>query len=249
MHFSVSVVLTSLLAGTAMAAKLNIVAVGASITYGLKSVGGNGYRDDLFSALQKSGNQVHMVGTQKSGTMSQPFSEGYPGFTIDKVKAKITENWNKLQYPPNVIVTLVGTNDQIPGKNLACGSVDRFGGLLDQYLSLCPDCTIVASTLPPNGNAKENKNIDNYNTGITKLVADRQAKGQHILIVNGNKGLSLATDFSQDKTHPNNQGYGMIGSRFADQVQSAIDKGWIATPQKFKKRDVWGARANLDFGS
>ena len=48
---------------------LRILCVGASITFGVGSTDGNGYRRDLRDLLEHAGSTVHYVGTQSSGNM------------------------------------------------------------------------------------------------------------------------------------------------------------------------------------
>lgn len=47
---------------------------GASITFGINSSDGNGYRKDLLDLL--AGNPVNYIGTQHGGTMSNNACEG-----------------------------------------------------------------------------------------------------------------------------------------------------------------------------
>lgn len=226
MRFSTSLALVSSCSTLAVAVKLNIVAAGASITYGVMSSHGNGYRDDMLYSLQRAGHEVQMIGTRSGGDCYQPWSEGYPGFAIDKLKRNFTEQFSKFQSRPNVIVTLIGTNDQRPGAQDIAGAPGRFNGLLAMYQHLCPDCVIVASTLPPNGNQEQNNNINGYNAAIRNIIGGRRAAGQHILLNDGNGGLTVAGEMASDQYHPNDRGYQIIGQRMAEQIKSAIAMGW-----------------------
>lgn len=229
MHIATPLAVLLLHFTSVFAVKLNIVAAGASITYGLMSSHGNGYRGDVLYSLQAAGHEVRMVGTRSGGDCYQPWSEGYPGFVIDQLKRNFTQQFSKFQYPPNVIITLIGTNDQKPGAADISGAPGRFNGLLDLYQYLCPDCVIVASTLPPNGNQEHNNNINSYNAAMKNIIASRRVAGQHILLNDGNTGLSIAGEMGSDQYHPNDKGYTMIGQRMAGQIKSAVAMGWIKT--------------------
>ena len=50
-------------------APLRVLPLGASITWGVNSATGNGYRKPLKDQLQSHGWEVDMVGSQKHGTM------------------------------------------------------------------------------------------------------------------------------------------------------------------------------------
>ena len=86
---------------------LNIMPTGASITFGINSSDGNGYRSDLRDMF--SCNQVNYIGTQHGGTMSGNACEGYPGKRIGQIQTLITNN-SILSHKPNVILINAGTN-------------------------------------------------------------------------------------------------------------------------------------------
>ncbi|KAF7339106.1 FG-GAP repeat domain-containing protein [Mycena venus] len=61
-----------------------IMPLGTSITFGVGSTDGNGYRAALYNLLATDGNTVNMVGSQKGGNFKDPDNEGYPGFIISQ---------------------------------------------------------------------------------------------------------------------------------------------------------------------
>ncbi|KNG86106.1 hypothetical protein ANOM_004862 [Aspergillus nomiae NRRL 13137] len=96
---------------------LRILPLGASITWGVNSASGNGYRGPLRGKLTSSGWEVDMVGTKHHGTMKDDNVEAHSGDTIDQVKAAAQ---GSLKYKPNVVLINAGTNDcrrniSIPG--------------------------------------------------------------------------------------------------------------------------------------
>lgn len=129
---------------------LRILCLGASITFGVGSTTGNGYRKDLRDLLEADGNSVHFVGTQSSGNMTNNANEGYPGFRIDQVAGF---GWNAYGYLPNVICVHLGTNDM--SQNYAPNvSAYNMGTMIDQIYSAIPSTTlVVVSKLLPNKKA------------------------------------------------------------------------------------------------
>jgi lysophospholipase L1-like esterase len=115
-------------AGTAM----RILCLGASITFGVGSTDGNGYRAKLRTLLVASGNKVHFVGTQSSGNMENNANKGYPGFRIDQVTGFA---WNAYGYYPNVVCIHLGTNDFAQGYDPTT-SAERMGILVDEIYSV-----------------------------------------------------------------------------------------------------------------
>lgn len=58
---------------------LRVMPLGASITQGLQSTDGNGYRKWLRSQLRFKGWKVNMVGSKQDGNMADKDNEGHPG--------------------------------------------------------------------------------------------------------------------------------------------------------------------------
>jgi hypothetical protein len=73
--------------------------LGASITYGLKSSDGNGYRKALRDQIVAYGNDVNMVGSRRNGSMEDNDVEGWPGYVIDQVQAKANVAVSKVSIP------------------------------------------------------------------------------------------------------------------------------------------------------
>ncbi|KAJ7848883.1 lipolytic enzyme [Mycena leptocephala] len=151
-------------------------ALGDSITFGLESSDGNGYRNVLHNLLSP-GNTVDFIGSLKSGTMADNDNEGHSGFTIAQIQTAST-NAAALPARPNVILLMAGTNDVFGGSiSTAPG---RLSTLIDSIFAACPDAALVVATLTPlpSGQAA----VDTYNQAVTQLVATRKAAGQHILL-------------------------------------------------------------------
>jgi hypothetical protein len=90
----------------AKAAPLRILCLGASITYGLRSTDGNGYRYGLRGKLVEQGNDVNMIGSVKAGNMSNNNVEGWPGYEIDQITEKAKLSLPKM---PNVVLICAGS--------------------------------------------------------------------------------------------------------------------------------------------
>jgi hypothetical protein len=84
---------TYFIAGT-LAANVNttsipfrIMALGASVTFGIGSTTGDSYRKDLQDLLVANGNTVEFVGSKRNGNFSDNAVEAVPGFVIGQIKA------------------------------------------------------------------------------------------------------------------------------------------------------------------
>ena len=58
---------------------LRIMPLGGSITYGVGSSTGNGYREPLFDILVAQGYSLDLVGSRRSGSMNNNHHEGWRG--------------------------------------------------------------------------------------------------------------------------------------------------------------------------
>lgn len=64
-----------------------IMALGASVTFGVGSTTGDSYRKDLEDLLVANGNTVEYVGQMNNGNFSDNAVEATPGFVISQIAA------------------------------------------------------------------------------------------------------------------------------------------------------------------
>ncbi|KAL8788939.1 MAG: hypothetical protein Q9195_007055 [Heterodermia aff. obscurata] len=207
--------------------QLRILPLGASITVGVQSTDGNGYRLDLLNDL--AGNNVQYIGTVRAGTMADNWNEGHGGYTIAAVASSCAQ---ALSERPNIITLHVGTNDldyDIDGSwTDQRGASDRLGSLLDQISAACPDAVILVAQIVGTGYPTVQKRYDAYNAKIPGVVAQRVATGKHILVVDMQsvKGQYIG----RDNIHPNDEGYQKVADLWYSGIQQADSKGWIKPP-------------------
>jgi lysophospholipase L1-like esterase len=221
--------------------------LGASISFGLRSSDGNGYRDVLRGLLIQSGTQnVQYVGSRRSGTMDENAVEGWPGLRIDQVLPKA-----QASVPvdlPNVILLNLGTNDCVQNFNLdnttqpsqtapeltananfTVGT--RMRMVVEDLLQWSPNVTVVMSTLINNKVERvQNRTLD-ANDQFRAVAADLQGQGKKVVIAEMSAaagGPNMTTMF--DQTHPTDVGYSMMANRFYVAMQEASSKGMISAP-------------------
>ncbi|MDO0924178.1 ricin-type beta-trefoil lectin domain protein [Streptomyces sp. TG1A-8] len=205
-------------------ASLRVMPLGDSITWGIGSSTGNGYRGDLWNRLSSEGHALDFVGTQRNGTMSDPDNEGHSGWRIDQI-AGIADSV-LAQYRPNVVTLEIGTNDlnqnyQVPT------ATDRLHALIDQITADAPDATVLVGTLIVSTNSTEEPNRPAFNRAIPGIVQTEQAAGKHVRLVDMS---ALTTADLADALHPNDSGYRKMADAFNAGVQAADAAGWIKTP-------------------
>ena len=86
--------------------KLRILPLGDSITDGMSSSDGNGYRLRLRDLLTPE-NAVEYIGQQHSGFMDDNNNEGYPGIDISLIAEKAKPSYAE---KPNIVLLMATSN-------------------------------------------------------------------------------------------------------------------------------------------
>lgn len=205
---------------------LRIMPLGASITHGVGSSTGNGYRAFLRDRLNGNGNDVTYVGSNPGGDMSNPENEGWPGFIVDEVKGKAEANVGNMR--PNLVLINAGTNDCT--RNIDIPNVGvRVARLMDAVWAGSPTATIVMSTLLRNGAAPDQ--VSQYNEQIRGLVWDWQNQGRRIVLADMQGDGSPGLDLIPDGTHPNDQGCQLMSNIWYNAIADASNRGYLQPVQ------------------
>jgi len=223
---SLAVFIVRSTASLANGVDLRIQPIGDSITYGYQSSDGNGYRNDL---LQKfSGNNVRFIGSRRAGSMSNNQNDGYSGFEINQIAAKIGSG---LAQKPNVVLLMAGTNDvnndHDPGDAPA-----RLGSLLDQIIAGSPNAVIILAKITPIADDGAENRAQIYNAAIPGVAQSRMNAGHKIVVVdmqNTQDGLT-AGDLI-DGLHPTDAGYAKMANVWWDGLTIASNQGLISAPE------------------
>ncbi|MCX4993619.1 FG-GAP-like repeat-containing protein [Streptomyces sp. NBC_00568] len=206
--------------------EIRLMPLGDSITAGVASSTGNGYRGPLRSALQNAGvSSLDFVGSVNSGEMVDKDHEGHSGKVIQEI-----EDFADCTVPasrPNVVTLHAGTNDMDQDLELE-GAPQRLGALIDRVLTNAPETTVLVATLIPAQKAGLQPRIDAFNAALPALVGSRQAQGKRVALVDMS---SVTTSDLAQPAHPNDTGYAKMGEAFYGALIAAQDRGWIQTPK------------------
>ncbi|MFJ8637072.1 GDSL-type esterase/lipase family protein [Streptomyces sp. NPDC093568] len=204
-----------------------VMATGDSITDGVNSSTGNGYRYWYYESLTGiSGimkRSVDFVGSQRSGDMADPHHEGHPGFRIDEI-ARMTA-CSVRAHRPNLVTLHAGTNDMNQNHQLDTAP-ERLGALIDQILRDAPETTVLVATLIPSTKEGMQDKIDRYNAELPRIVDQRRAQGKHVMLVN----MGELTTADVDGSHPNDDGYRKMAQAFLDVTHLVENEGWLQPP-------------------
>lgn len=206
---------------------MRIEPLGASITHGVASSDGNGYRKYLRDAIVANGNQVDMVGSNPNGTMSDNENSGWPGFIIDQVHDK--SNSDTAAYRPNLILVNAGTNDAIQNVDIP-NSGARMRSMLADVYAQSTRATVVLSGLIRNADSGTQARAVQINSQFQSLAASLRAEGKAIIWADmqGSNG-PLASDLSPDGTHPVDLGYQKMATIWYNAIGQADAAGFLRT--------------------
>jgi lysophospholipase L1-like esterase len=208
----------------AAASALRLMPLGDSITWGVGSSTGNGYRAPLWDELGAEGHATDFVGTLQGGNMSDPDNEGHSGWRIDQI-AGIADS-TLATYKPNVVTLEIGTNDLNQNYQVSTAT-DRLHALVDQITADDPGATVLVASLIISTNSVEEPNRPAFNQAVPGIVQAEQAAGKHVGYVDMS---SLTTADLSDALHPNDGGYQKMADAFNTGIQAADSAGWITPP-------------------
>lgn len=204
---------------------LRIMPLGASITHGVASSDGNGYRKYLRDQIESGGNKVNMVGSNPNGTMADNDNSGWPGLIIDEVHTK--SNTDTPQYKPNLVLINLGTNDAIRDIDIPNAGT-RMNSLLSDLFAQSPQATVVLSGLIRNADQATQNRAVQINAQYQSLASSLQAGGKPILYaeMQGGNGPSLS-DLAPDGIHPVDAGYQKMAAIWLTAISQADAKHYL----------------------
>jgi len=211
-------------ASAAPTTPLRLMPLGDSITWGVGSGTGNGYRGSLWNRLAADGHPLDFVGTQRAGSMSDPDNEGHPGYKIHQIAALADAALTR--YRPGVVTLMIGTNDLNETYQVSTATA-RLKSLVDQVTAAAPDATVLVASLVVSTSGSEEQYRAAYNQAVPQIVNEARAAGRHV----GYVDMSALTPADlNDTLHPNDAGYEKMADAFHRGVQAADDAGWLRNP-------------------
>jgi lysophospholipase L1-like esterase len=202
-----------------------IMPLGDSITDGVGSPQGGGYRIELFRLSVSDKKAITFVGSSANGPSTVdgrafPRShEGHSGFTIDTISGR-SGIYPLVQqalttHQPHIVLLMIGTNDVGVGADLA-NAPNRLGLLLDRITNTSPNALLVVSKIIPSTDDGMNNNIRSYNNGVEQVVNQRISAGKHLILIDLYKRFTdhsnYKSDWMADNLHPNPNGYSAMAS-------------------------------------
>jgi lysophospholipase L1-like esterase len=200
--------------------------LGGSITYGLGSTDGNGYRKALYDILTGRGHTIEFVGSRTSGSMPNGANEGWPGRRIDQIHTRAIKA--TARFIPNVFTVNAGSNDCLQNYEIDSAGARIDAMLEDLWKTGLPDATVVLSTLVVAADTSVNERVLRVNEQIRELVEKRRLAGEmNVFLADmycSADGPQLG-DLVEDGIHPGDGGYVMMARIWADSIEEAVRAG------------------------
>ncbi|GAA1700845.1 hypothetical protein GCM10009765_57970 [Fodinicola feengrottensis] len=204
---------------------LRVMPLGDSITYGVGSSTGAGYRLPLRNlAAAQSRYRIDFVGSQTSGAAAipDPDNEGHSGFLIDDIRNGV-DGWLAAARP-DVVLLHIGINDldRSPDPTHA---PDRLHTLVDQIFADKPGVTVILQGLIPITQGLQSDPVT-YNNAARALATSEQQAGHHLRYVD--PAAFTSADMA-DRLHPNDSGHAKLGQVFFAALDQAFTDGWATS--------------------
>jgi lysophospholipase L1-like esterase len=207
----------------------SIMPLGDSITLGTNG----GYRNDLYTGLEKLHCAVDYVGTLSDANtrVVDKQHEGHGGLGIRDI-AREVRPWLAAS-KPKIILVMIGTNDTAWWTNESGVEIGgRHNALIGQLHAARPNAWIFVASIPPqsakmihgkpNGGTVDRAILTRqFNAAIRANVYARAAAGQPVHFVDVYAGLTMA-DLSADGVHPSEAGYAKIAQLFLDAIRASL---------------------------
>jgi lysophospholipase L1-like esterase len=198
-------------AAPAAAPPLKVMAFGDSLTVGVGSTHGAGYRLAFLERMREAGVEVDMVGSLNNGPKDMDGDhEAFAGQGVAKLDRVSLDELRKRR--PDVVLVMIGTNDTEDFVPEAFGI--RLSVLLDRIMSESRVRLLVA-TIPPARYDKRKSGTLAVNAVVRSEVKKRAAEGKAIRLVDVHPLIDARADFA-DNLHLNDAAYERVGHAFAD---------------------------------
>lgn len=232
----------------ATANEIRVMPLGDSLTYGVGSSTGGGYRLPLWNDLLAEGEHITYVGSRQNGPSGfDPANEGHPGWRIDQIADKVVGWLNT--YQPQIILLHIGTNDILQNDDLE-NAPARLSSLIDQITSTAPNAMLLVAQIIPL-NSGLNSRIIAYNAAIPGIVQFDASKGKHVQNVDIYDAVPV-TALSVDTIHPTDRGYDLMANAWNGALlpllrsrtpptlsKSGMKSGLFVPGARFRKLDLF----------
>lgn len=208
--------------------------LGASVTRGEVSTGDRGYRKYLRDKLTALGNPVNCVGFNRLGDFPDNDVEGYGANRIRQLRDHAAQAVPYLQ--PNLVLIQVGTSDCFQHDD-TINILARMRELVEFLIEASPRATVILSTLLTTPDLEFEPCMRSANALIRQAAVDLLREGKPVAMAEMHYDQGLPNrprpeDIGNDRIHPTDEGYFMMGDIFMEKIREVEGKGFLKYPVK-----------------
>jgi lysophospholipase L1-like esterase len=204
---------------------VRIMPLGDSITAGVGSSTGSGYRQVLRGELAANGLTVDFVGSQRRGPGPDADHEGHPGWRTDQLIDGLRP-WLAAARP-DVVLLDIGTNDLLRNVHPDSAPV-RTANLIDRITRQLPNVRVVVAKLLVVG--RDAARFQRFNAALAAVVA---ARGPRVTMVDMSRVPAADTG---DGVHPTDLGYRQMAYQWYQALRPVLAGRagrWVPAPDPF----------------
>jgi lysophospholipase L1-like esterase len=204
---------------------VRIMPLGDSITAGVGSSAGSGYRQVLRGELAANGLRVDFVGSQRRGPGPDADNEGHPGWRTDQLIDGLRP-WLAAARP-DVVLLDIGTNDLLRNVHPDSAPV-RTANLIDRITRQLPNVRVVVAKLLVVG--RDAARFQRFNAALAAVVA---ARGPRVTMVDMSRVPAADTG---DGVHPTDLGYRQMAYQWYQALRPVLAGRagrWVPAPDPF----------------
>ncbi|KAJ5099283.1 SGNH hydrolase-type esterase domain-containing protein [Penicillium argentinense] len=209
---------------------LRLMPLGGSVTRGVGSSHGTGYRKLLLQMLEQQGVNARMVGSRKDGPIPNNEHEGWRGFRIDEIEKKARRSVEGLS--PDLFMVNAGSNDCLQDFEVE-GAGERMSQMVDFLWWACPQSSVLLSTLIVSADKQVDSVVRAINTQFRALAEKKATEQKKIILVDMYSSEGPDVRDLVDGIHPDDEGYDKMAKLWFHGIQEVIHKGFIDT-SKYK---------------
>ena len=213
--------------------------LGNSITEGVGSTHGGGYRLPLYELMKADPNipPFDFVGRSRGGNFDDPDHEGHPGFFANDLEV---ENYLR-DNQADMILLEIGANDIANGRS-AEQTATAIAELVDRIHAAAPEAAILLGTLTPQFDVGRDIEVDRTNLLLPEVVNSRFAGDYRIYLIDHNRKLKDRDDwqliYMDDPLHPNDRGYEVMAAQWFDTIKRVLKPTQKEFSDEFNRDEI-----------
>jgi lysophospholipase L1-like esterase len=193
---------------------VKVMALGDSLTVGVGSTRGGGYRAPFWEHMRDAGIEIDMVGGKVDGPETfDNRHQGYAQMPLHDLSAGVHDKIRTFQ--PDIVLLLAGSDEVGSSHFSPHAFAANLDVMIDRIFTAKSDVKLLIGTLPPARFGKNQGAKRAVNELLRRTVREREKSGQAVYLVDSFAVLDPQREMA-DAAHPNDAGYERIGEAFAD---------------------------------